>query len=129
MKRSIQQIDNNAQQLISQQVGTCKFWTHRARSEEWSNVDFSKGIPKDIAAAIESVTGEIKPALRRYGYLPSSDKFDSDCPDPNAIPESMTTLIERYRALIRKGLFLRTEIRTAEEDRQKREALALWKKI
>ncbi|UCH85208.1 MAG: hypothetical protein JSW50_05830 [Candidatus Latescibacterota bacterium] len=129
MKRSIQQIDAAATQLIAQQAGGCKFWTHRSRGEQWSNVDFSKGIPKDIAAAISSVTGEIKPALRRFGYLPASDKFDSDCPDPNAFPESITMLIDRYRMLIRKGLFLRTEIRNAEEDQQKREALNMWRQI
>jgi hypothetical protein len=129
MKRGIQQIDASTPQLIAQQLGACKFWTHRARGEQWSNVDFSKGIPKDIAAGILSVTGEIKPTLRRQGYLPTSDKFDSDCPDPNAIPESMTMLIDRYRALIRKGLFLRTELRTAEENRQKRQALEMWRKL
>jgi hypothetical protein len=129
MKSSIQQIDTNASQLVGQQVGACKFWTHRAAGEQWSNVDFSKGIPKDIAAGISSVTGEIKPALRRFGYLPTSDKFDSDCPDPNALPESMTMLVDQYRTLIRKGLFLRTEIRTAEEDRQKRQALNMWRQL
>ena len=128
MKRSIQQVDASAPHLIAQQVGGCKFWTHRVRGEQWSNVDFSKGIPKDIATTVESVTNEIKPALRRFGYLPPSDKFDSDCPDPSAFPESIMMLIDRYRTLIRKGLFLRTEIRNAEEDRQKRDALNLWRK-
>ncbi len=129
MKKDVQKVDANASQLIAQQIGTCKFWTHRVRGEQWNKVDFSKGVPKDIAAALSSVTGEIKPALRRFGYLPTSDKFDSDCPDPDNLPESMTMLIEQYRTLIRKGLFLRTELRTAEEERQKREALDLWRKV
>jgi hypothetical protein len=129
MKNGIQQIDAKAQQLIAQQIGVCKFWTHRAHGQQWNNVDFSKGIPKDITAAMSPITDEIKPMLRRYGYLPSSDKFDSDCPDPNTLPESMAVLVERYRALIRKGLFLRNEIRTAQEDQRKREALDLWRKV
>ncbi|UCG50816.1 MAG: hypothetical protein JSW58_11480 [Candidatus Latescibacterota bacterium] len=128
MKGMIQQIDANTQALVARLVGQCKFWTHRVRGEQWSNIDFSKGMPKDVADAINSVTGEIKPILRRFGYLPTSDKLDSDCPDPNALPESLMTFIDRYRALVRKGLFLRTEIRAAEEDRKKREALEIWRK-
>ncbi len=126
MKVELKRIDDNTNGLVVRMIGAANFWTHRSQGDQWSNVDFAKGPPKELVASILTVANEIKPILKRHGYLPASDKFDSDVPDPNEWPESLTTLIDRYRSLVRKGIFLRSEIRAAEEDQKRREAQDLW---
>jgi len=126
LKSEITRIDNNTQAFVTRLIGAAKFWTHRAQSGQWSNVDFAKGAPIELVAAISTVTNEIKPSLRRHGYLPASGKFDSDIPDPKEWPDLLNTLIEKYRTLVRKGLFLKSELRAAEEDQKRHEAQDLW---
>ena len=127
MKNQIKRVDENTQGFVNRLIGAAKFWTHRSQGDQWSNVDLAKGAPKEILAAVATVTNEIKPVLRQHGYLPASDRFDSDVPDPNEWPETLLTLTDRYRSLVRKGLFLRTELRAAEEENKRLEARNLWK--
>jgi hypothetical protein len=144
LKVDLRELENNAQNAVSEFLDVDKLWWHRAEGDQqYSDLPQRHS---DLDKALMLAVGKLAPVLEKYGYLPTEstdpgiwrewDKtarrraLDARPYYPHRLEwsQSMKDSIQRYAALHAKGLETAAKLARLKEEKASREAEELWRK-